>query len=503
MKLVDYVKNVMKPYVYERYMIYADQETKDYEKITRKAMAEYIIAYVKNNPLIIQEILSEEELRVLIRLAEGEQISIYDEACSSIVTTHLAISDLHNILIPEELLEVIQETVKQIDWEYVKEKDQKNELLLGILKGYGVLSEHNFKIIASLYGIDEIETPYLKRFYGEEMFNGLWHIYWIELYDDIDLILDLSYDYRPNLKVFDEDALRVIAHYGADIRNKKIKQAYEAIKKNPQLHAHEWIWKNFLKTCHTFVDKDNESVLRVYLERWLKDKEDVKTVLQAVPYIQCAILSGNTPKEYKKQLKDEKIIQELNEPIIQRAKLDEKDVHLYYKLYMSLLEYVNQKYHIVKNVRFYPSIMVDPNKQVEVRNYLFDHISIIDDFIQDNPYRFNRRELAAIHDFKKGIKGHFIVLKHEKEFTVFRSDDGDKIFYGVKGLYDNLNEITANMQLPFMTDAVLLPFAGRIIYDGILGSSRVKMSARTALNILKDYDKENVLTRFPVIQGKS
>lgn len=54
-------------------------------------------------------------------------------------------------------------------------------------------------------------------------------------------------------------------------------------------------------------------------------------------------------------------------------------------MYMGLLDYVNQKYHIVESENFSISYQVNPADQVKIREKLFEDLTIIDEYVLKNP----------------------------------------------------------------------------------------------------------------------
>jgi hypothetical protein len=62
-------------------------------------------------------------------------------------------------------------------------------------------------------------------------------------------------------------------------------------------------------------------------------------------------------------------------------------------------------------------------------------------------------------------------LRHLKKGSIFIGDDNQ--VYSVHGIQDALEVVIPSYALPLMVEAILLPFKGRIIYDGLLQSYSV------------------------------
>lgn len=98
--------------------------------------------------------------------------------------------------------------------------------------------------------------------------------------------------------------------------------------------------------------------------------------------------------------------------------------------------------------------------------------AIVLEFCLVNPYKFNKEELKITSEFKKGIRGMFIIAKYDLEYTAFMNDD--KV-YMVKGLNDNIDNIISYKNLPYVTITSIIPFKNVLTYDGMLLGMGVKM----------------------------
>ncbi|MBS7251364.1 MAG: hypothetical protein KIH08_12380 [Candidatus Freyarchaeota archaeon] len=143
-----------------------------------------------------------------------------------------------------------------------------------------------------------------------------------------------------------------------------------------------------------------------------------------------------------------------------------EDVELFYKLYHPLLIYVNKKFNIASGVES-PEDFRDLEKIVAFRDKLFEHPELIDSFVRENPYKFSKDELNIILSWKNFVKGEFIVYRYLEKYTIFLDIAEQPKAYGVLGLKSPLEEVLGP-HLPIMTQAVLLPFKGKIIYDSLL-----------------------------------
>ena len=147
-------------------------------------------------------------------------------------------------------------------------------------------------------------------------------------------------------------------------------------------------------------------------------------------------------------------------------KLSEKDTKLFFQLMWALQFYVNHKLkiHDIQRIDDYADSATD--QKVKVREALYENIELIDSFVQENPQNFSSENLAIISDWKKFNRGSFFIERLLKKYAVFIQED--KV-YGVLGLSQSFDELPYNANVPLYVDTVLLPFKGKIVYDGLLG----------------------------------
>ena len=72
-------------------------------------------------------------------------------------------------------------------------------------------------------------------------------------------------------------------------------------------------------------------------------------------------------------------------------------------------------------------------------------------------------------------------MRHLKKGSIFISRD-DQV-YVVHGIQDPLEEVIPSYALPQMVEAVLLPFKGMIIYDGLLSGYNVHFGSGIRSNL--------------------
>src|SRR5208283_4359440 len=168
-----------------------------------------------------------------------------------------------------------------------------------------------------------------------------------------------------------------------------------------------------------------------------------------------------------------------------------EDGKLFYKLFSALLGYVNQKLAVVSeqfsNENEYTSL--SPQTMGKVRDALYAHRELIDQFVAENLAGLSPDELEIVVSWKHALVGRFYILRYLKKYTIFLSAT-DKPYkaYGVLGLADPIEEVVGP-GLPVLANVVLLPFKGQIIYDGLIAPYSITFGGGVRRNLNEDYNR--------------
>lgn len=161
------------------------------------------------------------------------------------------------------------------------------------------------------------------------------------------------------------------------------------------------------------------------------------------------------------------------------------EVDLFYKLYAALCSYANSKLKCVLFDFSAPEqyTALPPELRLKVREALYAQPELIDQFVHENPAHFSAEELAIVAGWKDALVGSFYVFRYLQPYAVFLTDKSPPKAYGVLALADPLPNVLGP-DLPLLVKGVLLPFNGRIIYDGLLSTYRISFGPgiRRSLN---------------------
>jgi len=159
----------------------------------------------------------------------------------------------------------------------------------------------------------------------------------------------------------------------------------------------------------------------------------------------------------------------------------------FYELMWNLQYFVKQKLDLLNKVASRDEFAKLPTKEkMKVRDSLWEHPELIATYCNENPDHINEDSLEIIRRWQRFLKGSFFIFRHLKKGTIFIGDN-DQV-YSVHGIQDPLEEIIPAYALPQMVQAVLLPFKGLIIYDGLLAGYNVHFGGGIRGNLKNAYD---------------
>ncbi|MDM8521386.1 hypothetical protein QUF64_15170 [Anaerolineales bacterium HSG6] len=174
--------------------------------------------------------------------------------------------------------------------------------------------------------------------------------------------------------------------------------------------------------------------------------------------------------------------------------LSPNDTKLFYKILWSLYLYTNQKLNVVENI----STLIEMDrlaqeKKFKIRKVLFENLQLLDQFVVDNPTQLDEAELQIAHKWKNAVSGRFYILRFLKRHAILVTAEGIEKVYGVIGLVDPLKEVFYGARLPLLVHTNLLPFKGKITYDGMMSPYSISFGSgiRSGINEAYQRAKQN------------
>jgi len=165
--------------------------------------------------------------------------------------------------------------------------------------------------------------------------------------------------------------------------------------------------------------------------------------------------------------------------------LEPQDVELFFKLQRTLMFFVNQRLKVIPADLASPEAFaaLSPEVRVKIRDALNANVDLIEAFVGENPARLSDDELDIVRSWRHLVHGNFYVFRQLPKYTVFLTTTALAIAYGVLALSQRFEDLIGPY-LPVLTQTVLLPFKGVIVYDGMMSSYNISFGpgVRRSLN---------------------
>jgi hypothetical protein len=173
--------------------------------------------------------------------------------------------------------------------------------------------------------------------------------------------------------------------------------------------------------------------------------------------------------------------------------LSQAEIQQFYNIWCALIWNINEKHKIVpifKKPVYSETERVNQEPFIAIRPKLWENPQWIDEFLRDSEFgELTEAEYAILKSWRNNfVKDRFIVMKHLKQYSVFMSFDEPTKLYGVCGINNPFKE-TVPYEVPFMVDAVLLPFKDKIIYDSFIGIVPISFGKGYRSSMKEAYEK--------------
>ncbi len=178
-------------------------------------------------------------------------------------------------------------------------------------------------------------------------------------------------------------------------------------------------------------------------------------------------------------------------------KVTEKEYYELLRLQHSMMLFASKKKGIVdKQVSLKEFIEGRNFNKFEARQAIYEIPNFHDNYLKTNPDDFDEKELEIIKGFKDFVKGQFYIIKYLKEYSIFMKDG---VAYGVLAQNDLFQNMTGSRLV--MVEAILLPYRGKIVYDGMLQSYNISFGSGMSSSLNDAYNeakaKYGIVTTLP------
>jgi len=148
--------------------------------------------------------------------------------------------------------------------------------------------------------------------------------------------------------------------------------------------------------------------------------------------------------------------------------LPPEEAWLFLSLYQSLIGFAAGRLGGVEGVVDVKTFMsASLEARAKARDLLLDNISLINAFVEKNPDNFPEKELSYVNKWEHFVRGEFFIERDLNKYTIFLSEERPPKAYGVLGLTDEIVDMIYR-PLPAFVSAVLLPWKGQIVCDGLI-----------------------------------
>jgi hypothetical protein len=186
---------------------------------------------------------------------------------------------------------------------------------------------------------------------------------------------------------------------------------------------------------------------------------------------------------------------------MRQDQLDPEDAARFIRLHRALTFFANEKLGIVRPPDRSEGLIAFPIEvRIQVRDALVDNLRLIDAFVEENPYGFGPDDLDLVRSWKDLVAAEFDVQRFLKNHAVFLTAKRPVMAYGVVALTQPFEELI-DRPLPYYCKAVLHPFKGRIVYDGMLEGYNVMIGGNMTRELVDEYrvakEKYGVVSSLP------
>ena len=158
---------------------------------------------------------------------------------------------------------------------------------------------------------------------------------------------------------------------------------------------------------------------------------------------------------------------------ISKATLSAGDRKTFFRLFIPLLQFTNQKFEI--NEYLDEDLRAghpDSEDLKEISDILWQNTDTIDEFIEANEDLLEAEERSLLESWRHPISGRFILERHLAKGSIFIDPKDGKV-YLVKGLTETWRDMFANTPPPILLHTTLIPFDDCIISDGLTSVQNV------------------------------
>lgn len=167
-------------------------------------------------------------------------------------------------------------------------------------------------------------------------------------------------------------------------------------------------------------------------------------------------------------------------------RLKEKEYYEYLNIHPKLLHYAGIKNNLLPKDTLLEDFMnSSAQEKFPVRESLYENINLVNQYINEKANELSEAQKDILLQFKHFKKGTFYIMKMTEKETLFMDDD---YVYSVLALNDPFIYFFQNRSIPIMVETVLLPYNGKIIYDGIISNYPIHIGRTMASGLKNEFN---------------
>ena len=181
-----------------------------------------------------------------------------------------------------------------------------------------------------------------------------------------------------------------------------------------------------------------------------------------------------------------------------------EEVKQFFRIHRALMFFVNRRLGVTEEEVDTPEAYagLPPESRFKVHEALPGHMDLIGAFADENPFQLDEADLEIVRSWEHLVTGTFYAFRQLRGYMVFLSSTKPVVAYGVVALFDPF-EAVVGPYLPRMIETTLLPFRGRIVYDGLVNGYNVTFGAGIKRRLGEDYKeakgRSGVVTSLPAV----
>jgi hypothetical protein len=163
--------------------------------------------------------------------------------------------------------------------------------------------------------------------------------------------------------------------------------------------------------------------------------------------------------------------------------LQPQETERFYRIWFAMLSYANRHLKLVRDLPESPyNGSIDVHDAYKVATAVWADDALRHSFIEENPAKLPPEDLALAGSWDRRVAGDFYIFRFLKKHTVLIDQSEQARVYGVLGLVSPLEDVVPQPP-PVLTRMTLLPFEGRITYDGLLAPYNVYFGSGIRSNL--------------------